>query len=194
MKRVCVFAGSSPGRRPEYRTAAATLGRVVAARGMGVVYGGARLGLMGVLADAALAAGGEVIGVIPRSLVTKELAHTGLTELHVVQSMHERKALMSDLSDGFVALPGGWGTLDELFEILTWAQLGLHQKPSGLLNVEGYFDPLLAFIDHSIAEGFVRADYRRLVAVADAAEPLLDLLLAAPAPPAVEKWIDDATT
>jgi uncharacterized protein (TIGR00730 family) len=193
MKRVCVFAGSSPGRRPEYRTAAAALGRALAARGIGVVYGGAHVGLMGVLADTALGAGGEVIGVIPRALVSRELAHTGLTDLHVVQSMHERKALMADLSDGFIALPGGWGTLDELFEILTWAQLGLHHKPSGLLNVQGYFDPLLAFIDHSIVEGFVRPDYRRLVVVADGAEALLDLL-ATPAPPAIEKWIDSAPT
>jgi uncharacterized protein (TIGR00730 family) len=193
MKRVCVFAGSSAGAVPEYRTAAAALGRAVAGRGMGVVYGGAHVGLMGFLADAALAAGGEVVGVIPRALVARELAHTGLTDLHVVESMHQRKALMADLSDAFVALPGGWGTLDELFEILTWAQLGLHQKPCGLLNVRGYFDRLLAFIDHSIQEGFVRSDYRRLISVADAAEPLLGLL-ASPAPPIVEKWIDRAAT
>ena len=160
---------------------------------MGLVYGGARVGLMGVLADAALKAGGEVIGVIPRALVAREVAHAGLTELHVVESMHERKALMADLSDGFIALPGGWGTLDELFEILTWAQLGLHQKPCGLLNVQGYFDPLLSFVDHSIDEGFVRPEYRRLFAVADAAAPLLDLL-SRQTPPTVEKWIDRAAS
>jgi uncharacterized protein (TIGR00730 family) len=193
MKRVCVFAGSSPGVRPEYRTAAAALGRAVAARGLGVVYGGAHVGLMGVLADAALGAGGEAIGVIPRALVGRELAHTGLTDLHVVESMHERKALMAALSDGFIALPGGWGTLDELFEILTWAQLGLHHKPVGLLNVQGYFDRLLSFVEHSIDEGFVRPDYRRLIASADAPEPLLDLL-AVPTPATVAKWIDRAAT
>jgi uncharacterized protein (TIGR00730 family) len=191
MTRVCVFAGSSTGVRPEYRAAADALGRAVAARGIGVVYGGAHVGLMGVLADAALKAGGEVVGVIPRALVAKELAHTGLTDLHVVESMHQRKALMADLADGFIALPGGWGTLDELFEILTWAQLGLHRKPCGLLNVQGYFDRLLSFVDYSIAEGFVRRDYRQLIAVADAAEPLLELL-ATQTPPTVAKWIDGA--
>jgi uncharacterized protein (TIGR00730 family) len=193
MRRVCVFAGSSPGVRLEYRTAAAALGRVVAVRGMGLVYGGARVGLMGILADAALEAGGEVVGVIPRALVAREVAHAGLTDLHMVESMHERKALMASLSDGFVALPGGWGTLDELFEILTWAQLGLHRKPCGLLNVHGYFDPLLTFVDHSIDEGFVRPEYRRLIAVAEAAGPLLDLMAAA-TPPTFDKWIDRAAS
>jgi uncharacterized protein (TIGR00730 family) len=191
MRRVCVFAGSSSGVRLEYGTAAAALGQALAVRKMGLVYGGARVGLMGVLADAALGAGGEVVGVIPRALVGRELAHAGLTTLHVVESMHERKALMADLADAFIALPGGWGTLDELFEILTWAQLGLHRKPCGLLNVQGYFDPLLAFVDHSIEEGFVRRDYRRLIAVADRADALLDSL-AAPTPPIIEKWIDRA--
>jgi hypothetical protein len=186
-----VFTGSSAGLRLEYRTAAAALGQAAAARGIGVVYGGAHVGLMGVLADAALGAGGEVVGVIPRGLVARELAHTGLTTLHVVESMHERKALMASLSDGFIALPGGWGTLDELFEILTWAQLGLHRKPCGLLNVRGYFDPLLSFLDHSVAEGFVRPESRRLLTVADAADRLLDLL-AEPSPTVVEKWIDRA--
>ena len=193
MSRVCVFTGSSAGVRVEYRNAAAALGQSLAARGMGLVYGGARVGLMGAVADAALRAGGEVIGVIPRALVAKEVAHTGLTDLRVVGSMHERKALMSDLSDAFIAAPGGLGTLEELFEILTWAQLGLHQKPCGLLNAQGYFDPLLSFIDHSINERFVQPEYRRLIVVADAAEPLLDLL-AGQTPPRVEKWIDRATT
>jgi uncharacterized protein (TIGR00730 family) len=193
MSRVCVFTGSSSGVRGQYRSAAAALGQALATRGIGLVYGGARVGLMGAVADAALSAGGEVIGVIPRALVAKEVAHSGLTDLRVVGSMHERKALMSDLSDAFIAAPGGLGTLEELFEILTWAQLGLHHKPCGLFNVQGYFDPLLTFIDHSIREGFVQPEYRRLIVVAGAAEPLLDLL-AAQTPPRVEKWIDRATT
>lgn len=192
MSRVCVFLGSSSGVRLEYRAAAAALGQALAGRGVGLVYGGARVGLMGAVADAALSAGGEVIGVIPSALVAKEVAHTGLTDLRVVGSMHERKAVMSELSDAFIAAPGGLGTLEELFEILTWAQLGLHRKPCGLLNVQGYFDPLLSFFDHSINEGFIQPEYRRLIVVADAAEPLLDLL-AGQTPPRVEKWIDRAT-
>src|SRR6187549_1487199 len=148
MMRVCVFAGSSSGSRPEYRTAAEDLGRELAARGIELVYGGAHVGLMGGVADAVLAGGGRVTGVIPKALVDKEVAHTGLTDLRIVASMHQRKALMVDLSDAFIALPGGWGTLDEMFEILTWAQLGLHRKPCGLLNVQKYFDRLLAFLDH----------------------------------------------
>jgi uncharacterized protein (TIGR00730 family) len=191
MRRVCVFAGSTPGARAEFGMAAATLGRALAARGMGLVYGGARAGLMGILADATLQGGGEAIGVIPRALVAREVAHAGLTALHVVGTMHERKALMADLADAFIALPGGLGTLDELFEILTWAQLGLHRKPCGLLNVQRYFGPLLAFVDHSIEEGFVRRESRRLLVVADRCEALLDLL-AAQTPPALEKWIDRA--
>lgn len=193
MKRVCVFAGSSPGARPEYRAAARELGRSLGARGLGLVYGGAHVGLMGVLADAVLASGGEVTGVIPEALVAREVAHNGLTNLRIVGSMHERKALMADLADGFIALPGGWGTVEELFEILTWAQLGLHQKPCGLLNVQGYFDRLLAFVHHSINEGFVRPEYRRMVPVSDSSERLLDLM-AAYEPPLVEKWIDRAST
>ncbi len=188
MKRICVFAGSNAGARPEYRAAAEELGRALAGRGIGVVYGGARVGLMGTLADAALAAGGEVIGVIPEALVRKEVAHDSLTELRVVGSMHERKAVMADLADGFTALPGGWGTLDELFEVLTWAQLGLHRKPCGLLNVAGYFDGLLAFITHSIEEGFVMREYRGMISVAASAEALLDLLGTYEAP-RVEKWV-----
>jgi len=147
---------------------------------------------MGALADAALAAGGEVIGVIPAALVAKEIAHTGLTELRVVDSMHARKALMADLADAFVALPGGWGTLEEFFEVLTWAQLGLHRKPCGLLNVEGYFDGLMAFLAHTIDEGFVRAEHAAMVAVAAAPGELLDRL-ASSAPPPVEKWLDRAS-
>ena len=194
MKRMCDFAGSSAGSRPEYVAAAEELGRVLASRGISLVYGGARVGLMGAVADAVLAGGGEVIGVIPRALVEKEVAHTGLTELRVVTSMHERKALMADLSDAVVALPGGWGTLDEMFEILTWAQLGLHRKPCGLLNVLGYFDQLLAFLDHTVEQGFVRREYRSLLAVSNGPATLLDALLTAHAPPAVEKWIDLAST
>jgi uncharacterized protein (TIGR00730 family) len=192
LRRVCVFTGSSPGRRPSYRDAAADLGRVLAARGLGVVYGGARVGLMGVLADATLAAGGQVIGIIPDALVAKEVAHAGLSDLRVVESMHERKALMVELSDAFVALPGGFGTLDELFEMLTWAQLGLHGKPCGLLDVEGYFDHLLAFLEHCVGEGFVRREHAALVSVASSPAALLDKL-AGPRPPAVAKWIDRTT-
>ncbi len=193
MKRVCVFAGSSAGARADYVTAAAELGRVLAARGIGLVYGGARVGLMGAVADAVLAGGGEVIGVIPQSLVEKEVAHTGLTDLRIVTSMHQRKALMADLSDAFIALPGGWGTLDEMFEILTWAQLGLHRKPCGLLNAEGYFDRLLAFLDHTIEEGFVRREYGSLLSISAAPASLLDAMQAQ-TPPTVEKWIDVASS
>ena len=189
MKRVCVFAGSSAGVRSEYMAAATDLGRVLAARGIGLVYGGARVGLMGAVADAVLTGGSEVTGVIPRSLVEKEVAHSGLTELRVVTTMHERKALMADLSDAFIALPGGWGTLDEFFEILTWAQLGLHCKPCGVLNVQGYFDRLLSFLDHSVEQGFVRREYGALLAVSDDPSTLLDALRAQ-TPPGVEKWID----
>jgi|SRR5687767_743907 uncharacterized protein (TIGR00730 family) len=189
MRRVCVFTGSSSGTRGEYRAAAEELGRLLAERGIGVVYGGARVGLMGVLADAALTAGGEVIGVIPEALVAKEVAHTGLSDLRVVGSMHERKALMSDLADAFIAMPGGWGTLEEFFEVLTWSQLGLHRKPCGLLNTEGYFDGLMAFLVHTVDEGFVRPEYGQALTVAATAGDLLDRLASA-VPPAVEKWLD----
>jgi uncharacterized protein (TIGR00730 family) len=193
MKRVCVFAGSSAGNRHEYQAAAEDLGRVLAARGIGVVYGGARVGLMGAVADAVLADGGQVIGVIPQALVEKEVAHDGLTDLRVVSTMHERKALMAELADGFIALPGGWGTLDEFFEILTWAQLGIHRKPCGLLNVLGYFDRLLAFLDHTVQQGFVRREYGALLATSDAPASLLDKM-ADQKPPVVQKWIDLAST
>jgi uncharacterized protein (TIGR00730 family) len=193
MKRICVFAGSSGGVRPEYRRAAAELGRLLAAQDIGLVYGGARIGLMGVIADSVLAGGGEAIGVIPKALVSKEVAHDGLSQLRIVGSMHERKALMAELADAFVAIPGGWGTLEEFFEILTWAQLGFHEKPTGLLNAHGYFDGLLSFLGHSIDEGFVRPEYRAMISVASEPRELLDVL-AAYRPPAVEKWIDrDAT-
>ena len=189
MRRVCVFSGSSSGVRPEYRRAAEALGQTLAAHRIGVVYGGAQVGLMGAVADAALAAGGEVIGVIPEALVAKEIAHPGLTELRIVASMHQRKALMADLADAFIALPGGWGTLEEFFEVLTWAQLGLHRKPCGLLNVQGYFDRLLAFLAHTIDEGFVRPQNAELIAVAATPGELLDRL-ESPLPPPVEKWLD----
>jgi uncharacterized protein (TIGR00730 family) len=189
MRRVCVFTGSSSGTRGQYRAGAAALGGLLAARGIAVVYGGARVGLMGVLADAALTAGGEVIGVIPEALVAKEVAHTGLSDLRVVGSMHERKALMSDLADAFIAMPGGWGTLEEFFEVLTWSQLGLHRKPCGVLNTEGYFDGLMAFLAYTIDEGFVRPEYGQGLTVAATAAELLDRLASA-APPAVEKWLD----
>jgi uncharacterized protein (TIGR00730 family) len=171
-----VFCGSKKGNRPEYRLAAQQLGQLLAARNLGLVFGGGNIGLMGVLADAVLQAGGEVIGVIPQALVDKELAHRGLTELHIVDSMHQRKAVMADLSDAFAALPGGFGTADEWFEILTWAQLGLHAKPVGLLNVAGFFDPLIAWMDRCVGEGFLREKHRRELFIADKPAELLTLL------------------
>jgi uncharacterized protein (TIGR00730 family) len=187
---VCVFCGSSVGARPAYAEAARRVGGALAGHGLGLVYGGGRVGLMGILADAALAAGGRVVGVIPEPLATKELAHEGLTELHVVPGMHERKALMAARSAGFLALPGGVGTLEELFEIVSWAVLGLHQKPVGLLNVEGYFDPLLAMLDRAVAERFVRPEHLALLAVSDHPESLAADLLARTPPPPGPKWID----
>jgi uncharacterized protein (TIGR00730 family) len=195
MRRVCVFCGSSPGVRPGYLAAARAMGVLLARRGLGVVYGGGSVGLMGALADAALAAGGEVVGVIPRALEEREVDHRGLTEQHVVASMHERKKMMSDLADAFVALPGGMGTLEELSEILTWSQLGLHPrpKPLGLLDVEGYWAPFVAFLDHAVAEGFIRPEHRRMVLVAATPEGLLGALERYE-PPAVTRWIARADT
>ena len=164
--RVCVFCGSSPGERAVYSAAARELGAVLAARGIGLVYGGGHVGLMGEVAQAALEAGGEVIGVIPEALVEREVAMPEISRLHVVGTMHERKAMMGDLSDAFAALPGGLGTLEELFEVWTWAQLGLHAKPLGLLNVEGFYDPLLAHLDRALVDGFVRSEYLDLLHVA----------------------------
>jgi uncharacterized protein (TIGR00730 family) len=191
MRRLCVFCGSSSGLRPEYQTAAETLGRALSDRGIGLVYGGAHVGLMGAVADAVLrgGGGGEVIGVIPRALVEREIAHRGLTELRVVGSMHERKAVMADLADGFVALPGGAGTLEELFEVWTWAQLGLHRKPCGLLNVNGYFDALGAFLDHASAEQFLRAEHRAMLIMENDPAALLDRFARYSAP-VVTKWRD----
>jgi uncharacterized protein (TIGR00730 family) len=192
MRRLCVFCGSSAGGRPEYAAAARELGALLARHGLGLVYGGGHVGLMGVLADAVLAGGGEVIGVIPQALMDRELAHPGLTELRVVGTMHQRKALMADLADGFAALPGGYGTGDELFEILTWAQLGLHARPIGLLNTAGYFDALLAWLDHMVREQFLRPEHRRLLLAADNPAALLDLLRQPPPAEPVGKWITPA--
>lgn len=189
MKRICVFCGSSAGNRPEYREAARQMGEALARRGIGLVYGGGRVGLMGALADGALAAGGEVIGVIPEALLRWEVGHLGLTELRVVDSMHTRKATMAELSDAFIGLPGGFGTLEELCEVLTWAQLGIHPKPCGLLNVAGFFDPLLTLFDHAVSEGFLRSQHRALVLEEVEIEPLLDRLERY-TPPVVQKWIE----
>jgi hypothetical protein len=189
MKRVCVFCGSSAGIRPVYREAAQAMGNALARRGIELVFGGGRVGLMGVLADAVLAAGGRAIGVIPDALVARELAHRGLTELRVVGSMHERKALMAELSDAFLALPGGFGTLEEYCEALTWAQLGLHAKPCGLLNVAGFYDALLELFDHAVSEQFVPGPHRLLVLVDEDPQRLLDLL-ADYRPRQVEPWIE----
>ncbi|MGE0641276.1 MAG: TIGR00730 family Rossman fold protein [Thermoanaerobaculia bacterium] len=189
MKNVCVFCGSHAGRGERYRIAAEAFGGVLARRGLGLVYGGGHVGLMGVVADAVLAAGGRVVGVIPRFLMEREVGHSGLTELHVVESMHERKATMAALADAFVALPGGVGTLEELFEAWTWILLGLHTKPVGLLAVGEYFDPLLAFLDRTVEEGFVAPAQRRLIRVSDDPAVLLARLASAESPPPA-KWSD----
>ena len=188
MKRICVFCGSNKGAKPAYIEAAKSLGKVLVKKNIGLVYGGGKVGLMGVIADEVLASGGEVIGVIPQSLVNREVAHQNVTQMHIVNSMHERKALMADLSDGFMALPGGMGTFDEFCEILTWAQLGIHQKPCGILNVENYFTPLLAMFDHAMREGFLHDSHRALVIEATEPESLLDLF-AKYQPQHVEKWL-----
>jgi uncharacterized protein (TIGR00730 family) len=189
MKRVLVFCGSSPGRVPDYAAAASELGRELASRRLEVVYGGASVGLMGALADSTLAAGGTVIGVIPRRLVEYEIAHAGLTKLHIVETMHERKALMAELADAVIALPGGTGTLDELFELFTWKQLGLLRMPIGLLDVDGYWQPLLAFLEHAVNERFLRAEHLALLQVERSAEALVDRL-ATDTHRAVDKWLD----
>ncbi|HEV2092652.1 MAG TPA: TIGR00730 family Rossman fold protein [Rubrobacter sp.] len=193
MNAVCVFCGSSPGNDPAYAEAALTLGRTLAERDTTLVYGGGHVGLMGVAADAALGAGGEVIGVMPKSLVDREIGHAGLTKLHVVRSMHERKAMMSELSEGFVALPGGNGTLEEFFEVLTWAQLGEHHKPCGLLNVAGYYDPLLAVFDRMVDRAFLKDEHRKLVLVERDPSALLERFDAY-RPPTSIKWIDASET
>jgi uncharacterized protein (TIGR00730 family) len=188
VKRICVFCGSSPGNDPLYLAAAKDFGRALAQSDIGLVYGGASVGLMGAVADSAMEHGGEVIGVIPEALVRREVAHGGLRDLRVVASMHERKALMAELSDGFVALPGGIGTLEEMFEIWTWAQLGHHAKPCSLLNVGGFYDALLAFLDQTAAAGFLKPMHRGMLIVGDDPETLLAKLRVY-APPATSKWI-----
>jgi hypothetical protein len=188
MKQICVFCGSSIGNRPEYAAAATAVGVGIARRGHELVYGGGNTGLMGTVANAALGAGGKVIGVIPSVMVDKELAHQGLTQLHVVNTMHERKAMMAVFADAFVILPGGFGTMDELYEILTWAQLGFHRKPIAILNVCGYYDPMLTFIDHLVDEGFVKQDHREVIVVGDDPDALLTRIESYQ-PPLVDKWL-----
>jgi uncharacterized protein (TIGR00730 family) len=190
--RLCIFCGSSPGARPEYAEATVELSRLLAGRGIGIVYGGASVGLMGLLADTAMEAGGEVVGVIPNALERKEIARHGLTELHIVDSMHERKALMAELSDAFIALPGGSGTLEELFEVFTWSQLGLHRKACALLNVAGYYDGLATFLDHAVAERFLRAEHRAMLLCERTPTGVLGALERFE-PPLVDKWIDRAS-
>ncbi|HEY6937198.1 MAG TPA: TIGR00730 family Rossman fold protein [Terriglobales bacterium] len=193
IQRICVFCGSSDGARPEYLDAATELGKQLAATNIGLVYGGAGVGLMGAVADAVLAAGGEVIGVMPRSLVEREVAHSKVRDLRVVGSMHERKALMAEVADAFIALPGGLGTLEEFFEVWTWAQLGEHTKPLGMLNVAGYYDPLLVFFDHLVSQRFIRPEHRAMVLVEQDSAALLSRF-ARYRPPVVSKWIDRAAT
>ena len=193
MKRICVYCGSNPGARPEYAAAGRALGREIARRGLGLVYGGASVGVMGAVADGALDQGGSVIGVLPHFFATKEVAHNDLGELIIVDSMHERKARMADLSDGFIALPGGWGTIEEIFEMLTWAQLGHHQKPCGLLNIESYYDELFAFLEKAIAERFVKEEYRPMMMMDSSAGALLDRFSIYRAP-RVKKWIGPEET
>jgi uncharacterized protein (TIGR00730 family) len=189
MQRVCVYAGSNFGTDPAYAEGARALMKLFAERGIGLVYGGGNVGLMGVLADSALAAGIEVIGVMPRALIEREIGHRGITELRMVDSMHERKAQMAELSDAFVAVPGGIGTLEELIEVYSWSQLGFHRKACGALNVRGYYDGLAAFLDHAVTEGFLRPEHRGMLTVASDPAALLDQL-AAFEPPTVGKWLE----
>jgi uncharacterized protein (TIGR00730 family) len=188
MNRIAVFCGSKVGNDDRYRQTAVELGQLLVDRGEGLVFGGGSVGLMGVLADAVLAAGGEVIGVIPKMLATKELLHTGVPDMRLVDTMHDRKALMAGLSDAFIALPGGFGTFEELFEVVTWAQLGIHAKSIGLLNVAGYFDPLVRLIDHAVEEQFIKPRHRELIVVAERPEILLSRL-DEHQPPPVRKWL-----
>jgi hypothetical protein len=189
MKAVCVYCGSSSGRLEVYASAACALGQALVDRDLGLVYGGASIGLMGLIADTVLQLGGRAVGVIPEALARKEVAHKHLTELHVTQSMHERKTLMAELSDGFIAMPGGIGTFEEIFEIWTWAQLGIHAKPCGLLNVAGYYDALTTFLDHAAAEQFLKPPHRSLLIVEQAPQALLDRFVSY-RPPRVQKWLD----
>ena len=193
IKKICVYCGSSPGKSPAYSIAATNLAKALCKRGIGLVYGGAAVGVMGAVADAVLEAGGEAIGVIPKSLAVKEVAHESLNELHVVASMHDRKAMMADLADGFIALPGGWGTLEEIFEMLTWAQLGFHDKPCGLLNTEGYYDGLIGFLENSFEQQFVNELFRPMLMQASDPTSLLDQFAAYRAPK-VRKWMGEDET
>jgi uncharacterized protein (TIGR00730 family) len=188
MRRLCVFCGSNIGTQPAYRESAEALGAVLAKRGIGLVYGGGNVGLMGVIADTVMARGGHVIGVIPQSLADREVAHTGITDLRVVDSMHTRKAMMAELADAFIAMPGGVGTFEEFFEVVTWAQLGLHRKPCGLLNVSGFYAPLAAFIDQAVTEGFINPVHRAAIVVDSDPVRLLDTLATIKLPD-VPKWI-----
>ena len=188
MKRICVYCGSSYGKLPAYTEAAKALGKVLNDRGIGLVYGGASVGIMGVVANAVLEGGGEVIGVIPQSIADLEIAHTGLTELKVVPNMHERKAMMAEFSDGFIALPGGLGTMEELFEVWTWAQLGFHDKPCGLMNVAGYYDHLIAFISHAVDQEYVKAAHQNTLLVANEPSDLIQQMANYQAAPN-DKWI-----
>ncbi|WEJ71677.1 MULTISPECIES: TIGR00730 family Rossman fold protein [unclassified Pseudomonas] len=193
LRSICVFCGASPGATPIYQEAAEALGRHLAERGIRLVYGGGAVGLMGMVADAALAAGGEVIGIIPQSLKEAEIGHKGLTRLEVVDGMHARKARMAELSDAFIALPGGLGTLEELFEVWTWGQLGYHGKPLGLLEVNGFYEPLLTFLDHLVQERFVRPQHREMLQRASSPAELIDALQAW-TPSAAPKWVDRSPT
>jgi uncharacterized protein (TIGR00730 family) len=193
VKNICVYCGSSSGRLESYSDAARALATELVSRNIGLVYGGAGIGIMGTLADRVLELGGRAVGIIPKSLVRKEIVHYDLTELHVTQSMHERKSMMADLSDGFIALPGGIGTLEEIFEIWTWAQLGFHGKPCGLFNVEGYFNALIAFLDHSTSERFVKQAHRQMLIVESDPKVLLDRF-SSYSPPVVKKWVQEGET
>lgn len=193
IQSLCVFCGSSPGNNPDYAAVGRELGRLLAERGIRLVFGGGKVGIMGIVADAALDRGGEVIGVIPHALMQRELAHQGLTELRVTNSMHERKALMAELSDGFIALPGGIGTLEELCEVLTWAQLGLHGKPCGLINTARFYDPFVSFLDHAVVERFIRPEHRAILLIEERPEALLTRMEQYQ-PPVVAKWIDREET
>jgi uncharacterized protein (TIGR00730 family) len=193
MKAICVFCGSSPGFDPVYREIASELGREIARRRLRLVYGGGNIGLMGTLADAVLEVGGEVVGVIPQALVDKEVAHGGLSELIIVGTMHERKARMADMADAFVAMPGGFGTFEEFCEVVTWTQLGVHAKPSGVLNVNGFYDPLLALFDRALADGFLRTEHRGLVLTDRTVNGILDKI-AESRPVRIDKWIDRSRT
>ena len=193
MKNICVYYGSNPGRQEAYTEGARALASALVERDLGLVYGGASVGIMGRIADTVLQLGGRVVGVIPEALKRKEIEHTGLTELHVTTSMHERKTLMAELSDGFIALPGGIGTLEEIFEVWTWAQLGFHAKPCGLLNVSGYYDALTTFLDHTVAEEFVKSAHRATLMVEASPGTLLDRF-ARYSPPSVHKWVEKSGT